>query len=779
MSTEFFNEETNEVINKFNRFVDDFYKQIETEFDEYKNDSDNKDLLKCFKRKYKFLNRYKISKKTKINECKALIHELCDISTFKEDFSDSDFKIICEYCISKIRGLYKHAQALKTAFCNGQIITGFSDVEEKKKAEEGIITKGFCNGQIITGFSEENTVSICVTKNTLEANGQWLSRLFKELDNRYPQVKLNDKIMIISSQKNTLDGNATHCKNIDVAWSYLKKSNKFKIVFICSNKIRIQDIFEMAVSFLNLKEVLRKNLRILHDEAHNTKEGIPPFRHIIENIIVLPNVLSYEPITASLGKIVDSNNPLWIKKNLERTAINFTDFDNTKSDDPKYSSVGNYKKFNFEELKLNPKWFDYNRTEISTHNFVKVDDKYKHKSLDTLTQDDMEDIERRKQLEFCQFMKSNKEIEALNNGLNSLNLNELLKIDYFIKDTFNLHIISTPNRKVITHELCIEAIKQNYAPIVLGIYGNQGDKYHLFIHGEETKCVDEIMGEGEFNCKLFNLIKHLNSKEYNTERPFIIIGNYTPTGESLSYVNYEYGTVRGVIRLISTNAEEDYQSVCRGNYMNTKFLEHNSKWTPPDKFLIGHTSFIENALSYEAENDARIDAFNVTSESDSNHIILPSPIPINNINGTTATPIKIKLDISHPKIKELIDIASKSKRKVTDKIEFLKKLQVCCEDPEIECEFTDKSLKFDWTNMELVDFRCYKQKDKPPTKGNWKFKNYQTNFRTEKPFINYTSNHKAGQCEILVCKDFYIIKNKDNEVIEKNFQSEWWIGYKY
>ena len=39
----------------------------------------------------------------------------------------------------------------------------------------------------------------------------------------------------------------------------------------------------MTVSFSNLIEELSKNIRILHDEAHNTKEGIPPFRHIIEN----------------------------------------------------------------------------------------------------------------------------------------------------------------------------------------------------------------------------------------------------------------------------------------------------------------------------------------------------------------------------------------------------------------------------------------------------------------------------------------------------------------
>ena len=43
--------------------------------------------------------------------------------------------------------------------------------------------------------------------------------------------------MIISSKKNDLNGNATHCKNLDVAWGFLKKENNYKIIFICSNKI--------------------------------------------------------------------------------------------------------------------------------------------------------------------------------------------------------------------------------------------------------------------------------------------------------------------------------------------------------------------------------------------------------------------------------------------------------------------------------------------------------------------------------------------------------------
>ena len=97
-----------------------------------------------------------------------------EINDFKDKFSEDEINKIYKVCISKIRGLYKHAQALKT---------------------------GFCNGQIINGFSEENTISICITKNTLEANEQWLLRLYKDLDNRYPQVKLNDKIIIISSKK--------------------------------------------------------------------------------------------------------------------------------------------------------------------------------------------------------------------------------------------------------------------------------------------------------------------------------------------------------------------------------------------------------------------------------------------------------------------------------------------------------------------------------------------------------------------------------------------------
>jgi cell fate (sporulation/competence/biofilm development) regulator YmcA (YheA/YmcA/DUF963 family) len=750
-----------ELIKKINSETVKLYKQVENKFNEYANKSNNKDLLKCLKKKYCYLKKFNISKRTKITNCKAYIYEMFLIREFKEQFSEYEIEHIYKYCISKIRGVYKHAQALKT---------------------------GFCNGQIINGFSEENTISVCVTKNTLEANEQWLSRLFRELDNRYPQVSLNDKIMIISSKKNTLGGHATHCKTMNDAWSYLKKRNNFKIVFICSNKIRIQDIFEMAVSFLNLREELVKKIRIQHDEAHNIKEGIPPFRYIIENILILPNVLSYQPITASLGKIVDSKNAIWSKENLEKHAINFTDFDNTKSNDLKYSSISDYNKIKFEDLISNDCWENFNRTDVSREHFIKVEDKYKGKKMVDLSDTDLKDIDKRRKLEFCQFMINHKEIEALNNGLNSLNLNSILATQYYIKDKFNLHILSTPCRKIISQELCLIASNKDYNPIVLGIYGNQGYKYYLFMKGKDEICVDDIMGEGEFNCKLNTLIKYLKSNGRNTNRPFIIIGNYTPTGESLTYVNYEYGTVRGVIRLCSTNAEEDYQSACRGNYMNTKFLEHDKEWIAPEKFLIGHKIFINNALSYEIENDARID-YLTESNNDINlsNIVLPSinAVSINNVNGTTAIPMQIIVDTDDENYEKLMEIANKTRRTEDEKKKFLELLKESKNNPESTFEVNDKTGKFCWgdkkqpkTGMRLKDFRCYK-KDCRVTKGYWKFKNYQNNFETEISFINNTSNHTNSQCEVLVCQDKYILKDDTGDVIEKNSKTIWWIGYKY
>ena len=300
----------------------------------------------------------------------------------------------------------------------------------------------------------------------------------------------------------------------------------------------------------------------------------------------------------------------------------------------------------------------------------------------------------------------------------------------------------------------------------------------------KPKNVDDIMGNGEFNEKLYKLIKHLKTKNCKTKRPFIIIGNYNPTGESLSFVNYKYGPVRSVTRLISTNAEENYQAAARLNYMLTKFLEFDPNWTPPTKYLIGEYSFINDALSYEQENDARID--NLIALNDNENLTEPNlpsreTITNKNVNGTTAIPIKIIVDDDDDNYEELVEIAKKSRRTEDEKSQFLKLLEDSVNNPESVFEIDDQSGKFNWDNITIKDFRCYRKKeDTDTTKGSWKFKNYQHHFKRHTAFINNTSNHESGDCEILVCLDKYIIQDKNSgEVLEKNSKLIWWIGYKY
>ena len=688
--------------------------------------------------------------------------DLLNHQDIKTKYTQSDRKIIIEYCIKKIRGLYKHAQSWKT---------------------------GFCNRQIMTGFSEKNTISICIAKNTLEANEQWLERLMKELDVRYPQIKLNDKIMIINSKKNTLDGNATHCKNINDAWQFLKNpNNTFKIIFMCSNSSRIFDILDISESLLNLKEGTR-NIRIFHDEAHNIKEGIPAHRAVIENIIIKPNVISYQPITASKGMIVDNKNPLWCENNIEGNAVNFTEFDETKSNDPNYSSIQEANKISFEDLRTKENWIDYNVTEVSRKEFISVDDRYKDKNIDELEDNDFIDIDKRRKLDFCQFMRFNREIESLNNGYNVLNLNNILEQELFIKDKLNFYVIATPNRKILTNNLALKAISMEYAPNVLAIFGNQGEKFHLFKNGEtKSITVDEIMGDGEFNNKLYKLIQYMASNKINVCKPFIIIGNYNPTGESLSFVNYKYsefgsnGTIRLITRLNSTNSEEDYQTACRGNYMTTKFYQEIREWIKPEKYLIGPSSFIHNAIDYEIENDNRIDKLKSGEIGNNIQHVLMVPDYTNNISndrGIKSVPIKIDVDLDDERYPEMIEIAKKGNRSRSEKNRFMKLLEECIKDDESEFNMNDPTEKFNFNDFELEQFRCYQQKGEIPKPGVWKFNNYKIHHETKSGFINNTTAHPPGKCEILTCADKYILKNNVGDVIEKNGRTTWWLSYKY
>ncbi len=754
------------LIVKLHDKANEYYKSVYDKYTEYSKESQARQKLKILASQHPYLKKLgrlrKDTKKQKIEKLRANLCELLETSDISTEFTIEEKKFLYKYCIEKIRGLYKHAQAYKT---------------------------GFCNQQIMTGFSEENTISVCFSKNTLEAGDQWLFRLMKELDYRFPQVKLDDKIMIINSKKNILngsilDGNATHCKNYNEAWKLLKKpNNKFKIIFMCSNSTRISDVLELCEDFMNLREGSRK-LRIFHDEAHNTKEGIPAHRAVIENIIIKPNVISYQPITASKNSICDEKNKIWLNENLEKFAVDFTDFDETKSDNPKYSSIQEANQISFEELSDNG-WNDYGVTNVSRDDFINVTDGYRERihQPDSFTEDNFIDIDRRRQFEFCQFMKSNREKEAVNNGINSLNLNNILDKELFQVGKLNIHIISTPNRKIITYKLAKIAVTMPYKPNVLAIYGNQGDKFHLFTHEKQTCIsVDKHIGEGEFNEKLHRLFEYMGTIGIDLNRPFIIIGNYTPTGESLSFVNFKYGTIRSVIKLISTNSEEDYQAACRGNYMTTKFEKENPDWTKPEKYLIGPSAFINNSLRYEQENDDRIDKLLSSSTDDeTDPVVLYPSIPEDEANdrGIRSVPVKIEVDIDDHRYPRLIEINKQNRRSKNDKRELMKLLEEAVDDPESDFKKIDPTGKFNFSDYELIGFRCYQSTSKPPEKGVWKFQNYQNHHETQTGFINSTTAHPPGTCEILTCADKYLLKSETGEVLEKNPKTIWWLSYKF
>ena len=589
----------------------------------------------------------------------------------------------------------------------------------------------------------------------------------------------------------------------------------------------MEDVLELVESYSNLKADLSKKIRIQHDEAHDITSGIPAFRHCIESLLIKLNVLSYTPISASPDTIYDEENPLWNKEHIENNAMDYTKFDDSTSDNPKYSSCKDSVIVDFAKLQKSNHFTDYKIEKIpdSVYDEVYPEKSKKIKELqqkkeneeEELTLAKEEDNERKSELEkkikdlneevkylneesekkrcldWCSFLHG--ETDALNYALNVLNINNFDDIEnpihqLYIKDSFNLHIISTPLRKGLTHLISVEALKQDYNPLVLAIYGDDGNKYHLFDKDSTNITpitVDTIMGKGEFNEKLWRLIKDLRGKNVNTDRPFIIIGNYLATGESLSFVHYKYGTVRSNVRLKSTNAEEDYQEACRQNYMIDKFIENDENWETPPKYLIGPEEFLHNALSYEKRNDERINDMKtrkkdiIDNDKDDENIILQN-IPGNKScdSGTVSVPIRIEIhDRDDDIVKEMLVIAASAHRTDQQKIKFLSLLKKSVETDVVKLD--DTIGKFNFTDYTLTGFRCYRRKDtsNKVKKGVWKFTSYQNHYKEKTCFINDRSNQNKNQCEILTCDGMYCIRDDNNNVEEKNSDNVWWMSYKY
>ena len=122
MSTEIF---IAELMKNFIAKLNNFYTQVENEFKEYSKDPNNKALLKNLKKKYPYLKRYKINKRSKIQNCKALIYELFEQDEFNNIFSKDERNTIYKYCISKIKDYINMLKHLKLDFVMVKLLPHF------------------------------------------------------------------------------------------------------------------------------------------------------------------------------------------------------------------------------------------------------------------------------------------------------------------------------------------------------------------------------------------------------------------------------------------------------------------------------------------------------------------------------------------------------------------------------------------------------------------------------------------------------------------------------
>jgi hypothetical protein len=311
-----------------------------------------KGFYKRFRQKYpEFKHRKHLEPEINLDRCRAGISSVLKPinSDDTNSFTENERKIILDHFIKKIQGIYAHAQAGKTAIANAKI-----------RME----------------LKQNKAISICIAKNAIDANDQWFKRLTNELEKEYPHKATKDLILLLNSSNYT-GGDATYCKNYDKLWSYLKKRNDFKLVFICSNSTRLFDVLTLSRDFQRLRVDLQRVLHITHDEAHNVREGIPAFRSLVEDIISQPNIKQYCPMTATRSNLYKGNfeNLCWIKENLDKFAIDYSkSFSRIKSTNPIYSSIHDAVQISFEELQEKTSWKNHNITRVPQDIWGEVSD---------------------------------------------------------------------------------------------------------------------------------------------------------------------------------------------------------------------------------------------------------------------------------------------------------------------------------------------------------------------------------------------------------------------
>ena len=726
--------------------------RIKAEAKKFKEDDSNSKIYHQYTTKYKFLKRkYKYP---------SLSEVLSWTETQEKFVFDTQTKLLLDLFIAKIKAIFKHGQTMKTELCNRRIL---SNIKNKK-------------------------LTIAISKNTLSSKEQWEIRLIECLKKEHPHINLKNMILIISSEMNDLDGNATHCKSVDKAIKLItKKNSEFKLVFMCSNNSRIHNIIEILESYPSTG----LPIEIIQDEAHNVEEGIPSKREMIEYIIMHPLVETYIPVSASPGKIfsTDKDDYLWQKENLEYNAIDYSEHCNVISSSENYSSISDANLAYFSHYKIHSSYKDYKIYEYDEETFDEAlpVDEYSNK-LKWNTQEKIKlDKLRRRQLGYNPFLAGEK--EALNIGLNVLDNyytctytegTETKTGTIILPGEFNLHLITTPLRVAFTITLIKHAIKQSYNPICVGLYRS---KIIVWYKNSTNILKKELFGDFEenkgleMNNKLHQILDELRKKGEDVNRPFLILGNYKQLGESITFVNYKYGTVRSNTLLPSStqNKETNYQGFLRLNYMDTKFKQVNPSFVHPPKWMIGDEISINDAISYEQENDDRVRSFQDGTHAELVPAERPTEYSSKNSDKDISIPCKLMVtDMEDIHFEEIRKILAKDDRTKADK----KKIMNCLRILESRGSLTlsDPTDKFGFNTFTIKEIRTWKEHSEEqrmerankqyekgekntPFEADYRFREYDAAHRIKSPYINNKSKISVNECDFLAAYDKYTLED--------------------
>jgi hypothetical protein len=695
-----------------------FHKKNSEDYEKIKKEKD-KSLLKTFKEKFPYLSKGKF----------CLIHKLFDYPEFLRFRRNEEFKkYLYQNLGKKIRGLFKHGQCAKTEISCTKIIMDMK--------------KGF--------------ISIAITKNTLLANKQWTTRCIN-LMNKNGLTDLKNQIIVISSEFNDLNGNATHCKNLSQAWNKIcSNNNGYKVIFVCANKTRVDDVCELINKYYQpiFNSHLRKKIVVQYDEAHNDMYGVPIYRGFVENMLIYDFVEEFIPITASKKPIDDPTNPLWIKEHINKNKLNYVNDDlaksRIKSDDLNYSSIKDATQIIIEDI-YEPTEYD---NSISQELFKKH---YPTKDYDNLGY-----------VNACPVFLCGNEKLALNTAKKILDNQELQverQIDdneieegstkIFKKDEANYHIMITPCRKIITEMLMKYAVIKDYEPVVIGLYNSDINyKYRSSIDSKIKSSVinkDSTTEEKskEFNEILYNWLKRKNL----LNRPVIIFGNYQSLGESNTFVNSDYGYLRSTILLPGCilNEEKHYQFLLRGCFLLEKFTGLTKRTV--EKFIISNKKGIDDAIDYENLNDDIVqDLIDNPDESEyafeySNSVLSGSSDSRNDNVITYSIPVQFKIeDDSCEYVRKMKQIMEKDLRSPEEKTEFMKNLIEAINEYSIIKYDKNTDYTINLSNFKLTEFRCYKEGNSPE---NYRFKGYFDKFSVGYRLTNGELNN--NECGIYCC----------------------------